>query len=470
MEKGEVELMAFSKLGKRHIQIFLLFAAGFIAYGMRANLSVAIVAMMTTQPPDPSIPTYPDWSNKDTVLSSFFWGYVVFQIGAGQIAEKFGAKYFLMGTLLIASSFSVLIPCMAAQFGASGVIINRVIQGLCQGFLFPSTHSVLSNWTPLAERSRVAGFVYTAGPLGTSVSMVVTGAISETKYGWPYVFYLYGFLGIIWVIIYSWLGCNSPAEHPSISIDEKKYIQQNSKVTQDKQVTLKTPWKSFFTSMPMWAILVSHVGNNWGFWTLLTEIPSFMSSVLKYDIKQNSQLSALPYLGYCIFGLLLSPISDIIIGRKILSLGKSRKFFNCIGLFLPAIFLIGLGFVPEHHNNLAVLLLILAVSTNAGVLVGFNVNHIDISPNFAGTLMGITNCAANIASIIGPLVVQFIVTDPNDAILWRIVFMISAGMYIATGIFFIIFGSGSIQKWNESTTETKVEMAEIPQIKPKTGV
>lgn len=66
-----------------------------------------------------------------------------------------------MSSLAIASCFSILIPYMGAQFGSTGVIINRVIQGLCQGFLFPSTHCVLSKWTPLAERSRIAGFVYT---------------------------------------------------------------------------------------------------------------------------------------------------------------------------------------------------------------------------------------------------------------------------------------------------------------------
>lgn len=47
--------------------------------------------------------------------------------------------------------------------------------------------------------------------------------------------------------------------------------------------------------------------------------------------------------------------------------------------------------------------------------IGFHillqVNHIDLTPNFAGTLMGITNCTANCMSILAPLVVGFIVSD-----------------------------------------------------------
>lgn len=37
--------------------------------------------------------------------------------------------------------------------------------------------------------------------------------------------------------------------------------------------------------------------------------------------------------------------------------------------------------------------------------------HIDMAPNFAGTMMGITNCFANIVSIIAPLVAGLILQD-----------------------------------------------------------
>lgn len=37
--------------------------------------------------------------------------------------------------------------------------------------------------------------------------------------------------------------------------------------------------------------------------------------------------------------------------------------------------------------------------------------HIDMAPNFAGTLMGITNFFANIISIISPLIAGLILED-----------------------------------------------------------
>lgn len=73
--------------------------------------------------------------------------------------------------------------------------------------------------------------------------------------------------------------------------------------------------------------------------------------------------------------------------------------------------LIALGYVTKEHATLAVILLTLTVGISAATYLGFQVNHIDLSPNFAGVLMGITNCCANIMSIIAPLIVGFIVND-----------------------------------------------------------
>jgi len=80
------------------------------------------------------------------------------------------------------------------------------------------------------------------------------------------------------------------------------------------------------------------------------------------------------------------------------------------GFWGPAIALACLGYIDKEDVAIAVTLLVLAVGLNAGVYLGFQVNHIDLSPNFAGTMMGITNGLANILSIIGPLVVGVVVT------------------------------------------------------------
>ena len=123
-------------------------------------------------------------------------------------------------------------------------------------------------------------------------------------------------------------------------------------------------------------------------------------------------VTALPYLTAWIFSFLVSYVSDLIIKKNILTVVVSRKVCNTIGEVLPAIALVGLAFVNKDQPLLAVGVLTISVSTNVFVFCGHQVNHMDLSPNYSGTLMGITNAAANICSIIAPLIAGAIVQDP----------------------------------------------------------
>ncbi|XP_066153293.1 putative inorganic phosphate cotransporter isoform X2 [Euwallacea fornicatus] len=437
-------------IGVRHCQVFILFLLIFLAYGIRVTLSVAIVAM--TDPSasiNPNVPTYPEWHDKSIVLSAFFWGYVLPQIIAGWLAGRYGSKWFLLGSTALCGSLCIILPYMAAGLGSKGVMVNRALQGLCQGFLFPNVHNFLSQWVPPDERSRLGTIVYAAGPFGTVIAMLMTGVISASSYGWPLVFYLYGGASLIWCLICLAFTYNSPAVHPKISEAEKYYIEHSLGHSEGKP-DHKIPWKSIWTSLPLWAILISHCGQNWGFWTLMTEIPNYMGHVMNFNIKSNSVLSALPYFVLWILSFVMCFISDALISRRILSISIARKVFNSIGLIIPAIALAFLGFTPADDPNRAVALLVIAVGFNSGVYCGFNVNHVDISPNHAGILMGITNGLSNIFGIVAPLLVQFLVPNEEDPEQWKIIFFMTAIVYVCADIFYIIFGSGEVQKWNES--------------------
>ena len=42
---------------------------------------------------------------------------------------------------------------------------------------------------------------------------------------------------------------------------------------------LSVPWKSILTSLPVWATVAAHFAENWGFYTLLTQLPTFLSGI-----------------------------------------------------------------------------------------------------------------------------------------------------------------------------------------------
>lgn len=103
-------------------------------------------------------------------------------------------------------------------------------------------------------------------------------------------------------------------------------------------------------------------------------------------------------------------LSDYLTSRNHLTISTGRKLFNTIGLWGPMVCFLVLCYIPR--NVLAgIILLVLAVGLSSSVNAGFAVNFIDLSPNFAGTLMGISHFFANIMSIMGPIFVGYVVTD-----------------------------------------------------------
>ncbi|CAG9865515.1 unnamed protein product [Phyllotreta striolata] len=449
--------------GKRHVQYLLLFSVTALAYGLRNILNLAVLAMISENPPE-GVTTYPEWTeSKNVILSSFFWGYVLTQIPAGQLAERFGPKLFLSATVMICSLFSMLIPPMGARFGHGGVMFCRIVQGLTQGFIYPSIHHLISAWVPLTSRAKIAGFVYSGGPLGTVFAMPVVGYISGSKMGWQAVFYLLGGIGFLWTAFWVYFGLDSPTLHKTITPEELKFIQDGV-VGKMKKENLPTPWKDIVKSVPFWAILICHFGDLWGFWTMLTEIPTYMDKILKYDIASNSSLSALPYLTYWLLNLVMSPIADYLIINKITSVGASRKIFNSIGVFIPAVALLALVFIGPEQRALTVFLLVVAVGFNTAILCGFHVNHIDIAPNHSGTLMGITNAFGNVAAILAPLAVDFFKRvwkyEETDKELWNIVFLTASVLFLTTGIFYAVGASGEVQPWNNKRFEKEETVLE----------
>lgn len=106
-----------------------------------------------------------DWNDKSVVLSSFYWGYIILQIFAGVIGNTYGPRWLLVMAMTVNSIVCMVTPVVADHLGSKGVMGCRVVQGLFQGFVFPSIHNLLGKWAPTAERSTMGTFVFS----GTTV-------------------------------------------------------------------------------------------------------------------------------------------------------------------------------------------------------------------------------------------------------------------------------------------------------------
>ena len=285
--------------------------------------------------------------------------------------------------------------------------------------------------------------------IGTVLSYALTGLLCEYGFdgGWPSPFYIFGGLGIIWSLGWLWSIRDTPAQHPTISKEEKIYIEAYcSHLGEESSTTLKdVPWKSFATSLPVWAIVVGHTCSNWVFYTLVTEIPTYLKDVLHLPASLNGLVTSLPYV--CIFlTCFFSAFLADYLRTNWLSTKVVRKLYYGGGFVTSVACLATISFVG-CDTTLVVMLLCLAVGLSGFAQNGYIVNHVDIAPPFAGILMGITNTVATLPGIISPVITGFIIIEESSIATWQIVFLISCGVAIFGLLFFCLFADGEVQSW-----------------------
>ena len=50
-----------------------------------------------------------------------------------------------------------------------------------------------------------------------------------------------------------------------------------------------TPWKGILTSVPLWGLIIAQIGHDWGLFTIITDLPKYMKSVMHFSIAQVRQ-------------------------------------------------------------------------------------------------------------------------------------------------------------------------------------
>jgi ACS family sodium-dependent inorganic phosphate cotransporter len=56
------------------------------------------------------------------------------------------------------------------------------------------------------------------------------------------------------------------------------------------------PWRSIFTSLPVWGIVLGHAASNWGNYTLNQQLPTYLTDVLRFDLSYTGLLSSMCYV------------------------------------------------------------------------------------------------------------------------------------------------------------------------------
>ncbi|XP_054284537.1 putative inorganic phosphate cotransporter isoform X1 [Macrosteles quadrilineatus] len=466
---------------QRYVFGLMGFLAVANAYAMRSVLSVAITEMVVVHHgklgqhvliPDPNAcpiqnsSTKPhhynpenefDWDEKTQgyILSAFFWGYVLTHIPGGLLAERFGGKQTLGLGILSTSILTILTP-FAARAGPRWLITTRFVEGLGEGTTFPALNVLLAQWVPPMERGKLGALVFAGNQIGTVVSSTLTGVMLQHWDGdWPFVFYLFGVLGVVWYVVFCFLCYNDPASHPYISTEEREYLSETIGCLKRRENLAPTPWKAMALSIPLWGLIIGQIGHDWALFTIQTDLPKYMKSVMHFTVAQNGFLSSLPFLVMWFTALFSGWLCDFLLARNIISVTICRKTFTTIASVGPALGSLAASYAGCDKVMVATLFAI-GMAFMGFFYPSLKVNALDLSPNYAGTLMAIVNGIGAIAGIITPTLIGYL--TPNSHMLeWRLVFWISAGVVLITNVLYCFMGAAKVQPWNDIESSTNEE-------------
>nr|XP_022330393.1 vesicular glutamate transporter 3-like [Crassostrea virginica]XP_022330394.1 vesicular glutamate transporter 3-like [Crassostrea virginica] len=455
---------------KRVIVVLLSFLGFLILFGFRTVFTMVMVYVITDNDNDEETifkctvngtawDLQLDWSvaTSQYFNTAYFVGYVLTQLPGGYLAVRFSPAKMLGGSILF-SGICFLILAFFMKYSPVIVFVTRFIQGTVEGVLQPAMSSVLSAWAPKSERARIVGFSFSGVYLSTSLASLVTG-VGTCYVSWNFGLFVYGILGILLSFVWLYAIYDSPDQHPDLSEKERMIFQEEGSNVQLASAALakNIPWKSIVTSPPVWALLLANFTRSWVFATMVTEIPQYFADVFRLNVATIGFLTFFPPLLMSVFIVFGGILMDVLIQRKKFSTTAGRKLSIAIGFGPEAIIVMALGFVPSYTT--ASVLLVLAEGLAGLGIAGYRVNPVDLSPQYASVLTGVSRSGQLGATVSTGLAGAL---RQKNAESWQKILLITGAVHLFMVIIYGIFGSGNQQEWGHPVYEKLVKPKKEP--------
>jgi MFS transporter, ACS family, solute carrier family 17 (sodium-dependent inorganic phosphate cotransporter), other len=288
---------AIGRWPRRHVIVALTFLGCVIAYTDRVNISVAAVAMKE----------HFGWSQtqKGFVLAAFFVGYLLFMFAAGLLAQRFGGKRVVAWSVLAWSVFTLLTPS-AATASIAVLIAARIGLGVGEAGMYPSAFELFGRWVPPAERGRAVALIHSSTSAGSLIGLMASGWLVR-HYGWPAPFYVFGVIGLVWLIAWLKQVEEDPAADQRLSAEERDLLR-TMPVTTDAPARVRL--RRLLLRRSVAGIVVGQLGFAWSLYVLMAWLPSYFRDVHGLSIAHSGLFAAAPWLTMFAFSNVAGSVAD----------------------------------------------------------------------------------------------------------------------------------------------------------------
>jgi MFS transporter, ACS family, D-galactonate transporter len=411
----------------RWFMVFLAFLAIVTNYMDRANLSVALPYM--------NAELHMSAAASGLILGAFFWTYAAFQIPAGMLVDRLGAKAVFAAAVVWWSLFTM--ATSLARGGAS-LLGLRFLLGVGEAGAFPAATKFVERWFPPTERGLASGIYDCGARGGTLIALPICTAII-TAYGWKASFIATGAIGLVWVLVWLMVSSEYPSQNRFVNEAEVKHIAAQAPAANRRSVRIR--WSKLFSSRVVWAMSLGFACQGYVIYFFITWYPTYLVKERGFTLLQLGFYGILPGLAGLVGSWFGGWISDRIAASRY-GLSFARKVCIVVGMALSAV--IGLaGIVTEAW--LALLLLSVAffgvsVATSSILALPADVSERG-ERSVAGTVAGFQNCIANLAGIASPAVIGLL-KDTTGSFTPGLV---SASIVAIVGCLIYIFALGPIR-------------------------
>ena len=401
----------------KRIDVALLsFIAMVISLADRINMSVVAPTLMKER----------GWDTVQMgwVLSGFFIGYSLLMVPVGAIADRYSPKWVLGISVAWWSLLTAFTPLPRSLIG---MVIVRILVGLGQSGVIPCINSILVRWFPRHEYSRAAVFSWSGGSAGAILAFPLASAVLNF-WGWHAVFFAFACLGGLWLPFWIAGVTDNPAVCRGVREAELAHILEGRP---DLPRVARVPWKAILVLPPIYAVMTLHFSFNWITYFLLSWLPTYLLAERHFSLSNMAVGSALPFLSIVVSGNVFGAMIDKYSQRH--DRTRVRKLF-----LIPFIMAAGaLLLIPmATHPVLIVVLLCLAAGLASGAYPVIASGSLDLTPRYAGTVVGFQNCVANFSGVLVPVVTGYAVKVSG----WTAAFWLAASVCTFGFLVYLCFG------------------------------
>lgn len=424
------------KTNVRYLMLVFMGVAMLVNFIDRATLSVAAPVM--------SKELNFNAADMGWAFSAFGWAYVIFQIPGGILLDKFGSRLVYGLAMIVWSVFTFLqggVYLFPSVFVA--LFILRFLMGMAEAPATPASSRLSVQWFPDRERGFATSIYQTAPYVALGVFTPVLSWVISI-YSWHYVFYSAGLLGIVFGAF--WLMfVRDPLKHKSINTQELDYIRNGGGIPElgsaERKSQQKVSWgqvKSMCSNRMMIGVYIGQFCLTSITWFFFTWFPTYLYQEKGLSIIKVGLVAAIPAIAGFVGGIIGGMLSDYLL-RKGYSLTFSRKLPIVSGMLLSCSII-----VANYTQSIPVVIFVMSLAFFAKGFsnLGWCVLS-DTSPKeVLGLAGGIFNTFGNVAGILTPLVIGFII-QATGSFDWAIIYVGSMGI---VGVISYLFIVGKLQR------------------------